>query len=245
MDAYLGPGASNVLIIVAGIIFAPYLYGPFLLYFRGSEPVLANWKFLNETDEPVGARSSELKTLGFKFAGYLQTRTGMRIGYFVHPRNKDSAEIILGLFSGRLDMLVFKTRFNDEFALEVGSSPNVPFRGAGNPRFHAFNFPQLTSTAVLYQVHLKLKEQYLDSRRPEIADSRAELFEFARKAEEVHAWRMLAWGLQLNRDRDRFVYTATGAIRAAWRTSWLTTALRKWWTLSQARRKMKELGITA
>ena len=207
MGGDLGPGVSEALFILVAVIFAPYLFGPFVFYFRGSQPVLVGWKVLDETDEPVGGRSGELTSLGFGFAGYLQIGTGMRLAYFTHPLNKDSAEVILGLFGGRLDTLVFKTRFEDDFALEVGSSPNVPFQGAGNPRFHAFNFPQLNATAVLYQVHLELREQYLDSRRPAIAEGRLELFEFARKAEEVHIWRMSAWGYKLSQNRDRFVLT--------------------------------------
>jgi hypothetical protein len=242
---HLGTGIDSAVIILLGMLLVPYVIGPFLLYFRGSQPLVAGWKVLDEADEPVGARSVELKNLGFKFTGYLLSRTGMRVAYFIHPQNKDSAEVIIGLLGDRLDTLIFKTRFEDDFALEVGSTAHAPFGGAGNPRFHAFNFPQLNSTGGLYQAHLKLKAQYLNSRRPVIDDGRGELFEFARKAEEVHVGHMSSWGYRLSASRERFVYTLPGAIRAGWSTCWPTTTLRKWRTLNQARAKIKELGLAA
>lgn len=54
MHSSLGPGFSEALVILAVVISGPYLFGPFLFYFRGSEPVLAGWRVLDETGEPIG-----------------------------------------------------------------------------------------------------------------------------------------------------------------------------------------------
>jgi hypothetical protein len=187
---------------------------------------------------------SNLKQLGFTLAGYLLRSEDARLRYlamFIHPQNKDSAEVFASDGQSSPALPVFKSRFEDGFAFEVGSSRIAPHEISGGPDFPAFNFPHVQSTAELYRMHLLLKIRFSKSRVPVVADGSGELREFARKAEEVHNYSMSSPGYKLNSTGTRYVYTLVGAMRAALWHQWPIAPIRRWSALLSARRHARRL----
>jgi hypothetical protein len=176
--------------VIVGLLLLQYAINCHLLYSRVSHPLHVLW-----TECGPEARKhfpefhfSDLERLGFRLAGYLVKSDGKRLRYcaiFIHSQNKDSAEVCPSDF---LRLPVFKTRFEDGFAFEVGGSGNTPHQISGGADFPAFNFPQVDSGAELSHLHLLLKRDFSISRLPVIADGTGELREFTRKAEEVHSY---------------------------------------------------------
>src|SRR5437016_3094939 len=114
--------------IIAGLLVGQYVLNSYLIYTRVSHPLHALWTECNldmQRQFPA-LHFSDLEQLGFRLAGYLAGSEGGRVLYlaiFVHPRNMDSAEVFaFSEGSTFLRLPVFKSRFADGFAFEVGNS---------------------------------------------------------------------------------------------------------------------------
>lgn len=239
----------STLAIVAGLLVIQYALNSYLIYSRVSHSLHVLWTEFN-----IDARQyfpdfyfSDLDQLGFSLAGYL-TRSdfsGAELTYlamFIHPQNKDSAEVIVSSRgTSSLTLPIFKARFEDGFAFEVGNYGMAPHEISGGPDFPAFNFPQVQSTAELYRMHNLLKKHLAKSRIPVVADGKGELAEFARKAEEVHRYSMSRPGYKLNSDGTRYAYTLAGAMRTAVDHQWPIAPIRRWSALLSARQHAKKL----
>src|SRR5437763_2017640 len=232
--------------IIAGLLAVQYVFNSYLIYTRVSHPLHVLW-----TEYSVDIRGkfpdfhlSDLEQLGFKLAGYLVRSEGARLRYlaiFVHPQNNDSAEVFASeMRASSFKLPIFKSRFRDGFAFEVGSHAIAPHEISGGPDFPAFNFPQVQSTAELYRIHRLLKIHLSKSRVSVVADGSGELREFVRKAEEVHDYSMLR-GYRLNSQGTQYVSTLRGALRAAWTHQWPIAPLRRWTALLSARRHARKL----
>ena len=196
ISVYLAANGSIVIWVLIGKLLLPYLLNTILLYRTNSSSLRVGWTVLDSTVEPIGVTSSELKVWDLclqdiwrgQRAGKLHTSCTRR----TRIRQRSSAVLVLTVhlswwFS------------NPGLTMVSFSTPGTPLMfliasQAGRSSRH-FNFPQLGSTADLYRVHSKLKEQFSSSRRAVIAEDKGELFEFARKAEEVHQWSRSNWGL--------------------------------------------------
>jgi hypothetical protein len=239
--------------IVAGLLLIQFVLNSYLIYSRVSHPLHVLW-----TEFDVDMRQhfpnlhfSDLEKLGFSLAGYLVKSDfsggGLfHLAIFIHSQNKDSAEVFVSNSGRSLFALpIFKSRFQDGFAFEVGNHGIAPHKISGGPNFPAFNFPQVQSTAELYRIHCLAKKHFSKSRVPVVAEGSGELSEFARKAEEVHQYTMSRPGYKLNSDGTCYAYTAPGAVRAALRHQWPITSIRRWSALVSARRHARKLESTA
>jgi hypothetical protein len=96
----------------------PFVQGPYLLYTRHWLPLRADYRIF---DGDLRAQFPEhriaaLSGLGFEFAGYLVQEPGarnvaLRLAVFIHPANKDSAQlakIVSGLRT--IPIVAFKSR---------------------------------------------------------------------------------------------------------------------------------------
>lgn len=236
----------STLAIFAGLLMVQYALNCYLIYTRASHPLHVLWtEHTSDASRHFsGFDLSNLEQLGFTLAGYVVRSEDTRLrclAMFVHPQNKDSAELFASDGQGSLALPIFKSRFEDGFAFEVGSSRVAPHEISGGPDFPAFNFPQAQSTVELYRMHCLLKKQYSKSRVPVVADGTGELREFSRRAEEVHNYSMSRPGYKLNPTGTRYAYTLAGAMRAALRHQWPINAICRWSTLLSARRHAREL----
>src|SRR5207245_7226343 len=145
--------------IMAGLLLGQYVLNSYLIYKRVSHPLNVLW-----TEWPSDIRGrfpefhfSDLEQLGFRLSGYLVRSDRAQLLYlaiFVHPQNKDSAEVFFSRGGSTfLTLPIFKSRFADGFAFEVGKSRVAPHQISGGPNFPAFNFPNVRSTAELYRIH--------------------------------------------------------------------------------------------
>ena len=226
--------------IIVGLLLVQYVLNSYLIYSRVSHPLNVLW---TEWPEDIGRRFpefhfSDLEQLGFRLSGCLVRSDGARLLYlaiFAHPQNKDSAEVFVsGEGSSFLTLPIFKSRFADGFAFEVGSSRVAPHQISGGPNFPAFNFPNARSTAELYRIHGLLKSELSKSRAPAVSEGSGELREFARKAEEVHNYSMSAPDYRISADGMHYAYTLRGAMRAAWQHQWPIAPIKRWVALRSA-----------
>jgi hypothetical protein len=228
----------------------PWIRGPYLLYSHHALPLRAGYETqsanatLPEFDNHV---SRAVERLGFKPAGVLTakpvySRLGIRVMMYVHPENKDSAQIgRIERRSGILPVLVFKRRFADGFAFETSNSRSAPI-SPPDPIFRVFRFPQLRSVSDLYRVHRKIKEEIGTNRVPSIANEEQELNEFVSRAKVVHQ-RDVSSGYRLNTVGDRYKPTIRGAIRRAWLLTWPVKPFRQMQVESEGTRKATALGL--
>jgi hypothetical protein len=160
----------------------------------------------------------------------------------VHPLNRDSAQV--GRVTARsrtVDVLVFKTRFDDGFAFETSNSGTPPIF-LPNPQCLIFRFPQIRWRADLYRIHQKIKEQFARDRHTVIGSKSEELSEFVVQAEKIHQ-RNAARDCKLNAAGDRYVYKVRGAIRHAWLHTWPVNFIRKMRLEYRAVKKAAELDL--
>ncbi len=235
---------------VTTVLAWPWIRGPYLLYSRHALPLRAEYEAqrahatLPEFDNHI---SHAVERLGFKPAGVLTTkpvysRLGIRVMMYVHPENKDSAQIgRITRRSGILPVLVFKSRFADGFAFETSNSRSAPIFPP-DPTFPVFRFPQLRSVSDLYRVHRKIKEELGANRVPSTTDEEQELNDFVTRAEVVHQ-RNLSSDYKLNTSGDRYKPTIRGAIRRAWLLTWPIKPFRQMQVESEGMRKAKTLGL--
>src|SRR5579859_110475 len=178
--------------IVFVVLLWPWVRGPYLLYTRHSLPLRAGFEVRSTNFEAGDFKGSvELHKMGFEFASIVSANSvpghrKVEAAIYVHPGNKDSAQLgRIATRVGPLNVMVFKTRFDDGSAFETSNSHTAPiFRP--DPQFQVFRFPQIRSRADLYRIHQKLKERFAATRRPVITDKAEELAEFIARAEIVH-----------------------------------------------------------
>jgi len=241
------PQHWRILSIVAGLLLAQFVLNSAFIYSRVSHPLHVLW-----TEWPGDIRGRfpeflffDLEQLGFCVSGYLVRSDLSRplfLAILVHPQNKDSAELFIsGEGESLLTLPIFKTRFADGFAFEVGNSRVVPHKILGGPNFPAFNFPNVHSTASLYRIHSLLKKEFSESRAPVVSEGSGEIREFARKAEEVHDYTMSGSNHRLSADGTKYRYTLIGALRAAWQHHWPIAPIKRWLALGSAIRHANRL----
>lgn len=253
------PAASRGLVIasVAAVVFFlyPFIEGPIRLHARGKLALHAGYRIVEEVAgeellaPPLAAyREKDLGTLGFVYAGRLispaeQKNIGVVVEIYLHEQNRDSAQlavIIGGLRS--IPVIVFKSRFDDGFAFET----NNIFRASvfkPDPTFPSFCFPSMRSTADLYALHRKLKEQFLTSKRPLISDKKGELADFIARAEMRHQRIANCGDYQLSREGDRHVNTWKGAFWHSWLLAWPVKQIRAIRLQNRSLRRAEELGM--
>jgi hypothetical protein len=228
----------------------PFVQGPYLLYTRHWLPLRADYRIF---DGDLRAQFPEhriaaLSGLGFEFAGYLVQEPGtrnvaLRLAVFIHPANKDSAQlakIVSGLRT--ILMVAFKSRFDDGFAYETSDSQAAtPFKR--DPNFQIFQFPGLRSTIDLYRLHCKIKEQFALTRRPTLADKDGEIAEFMARAEVVRQRHAHSGDYKLSPAGDRYVYTWRGAIRHSWLMGWPIKFFRVMRVHRRGMKRAEELGL--
>ncbi len=244
--------------IVLVVVLWPWVRGPYLLYKRGRLPRHARYAVQPTPPEAFNFFSSDLKALaglGFEFAGVLTkestpirpslplaSRPQVQLAMYIHPTNKDSAQVArVGSLSREIHTLVFKTRFDDGFAFETSSSFTAPVFPP-DPEFPVFRFAPLRYRPDLYRIHQKLKERFSTTRRAVIGDRSTELAEFVARAEKVHQ-RIAATDYKLSEAGDRYVFTARGAIRRAWLRTWPVDLIRQMRTQRKAMKTAEEFGL--
>jgi hypothetical protein len=240
-------------IVSAGTLvffLAPFVEGPYRLYTRHSMPVRAGFRVFDGDlrSEFPEHRLSQLSSLGFEVAGYLVQESGhsnvvVHLALFIHAANKDSAQlarVMTGL--GTISVLVFKSRFEDGFAFETSDS-HIAEIFKPDPNFPVFRFPLIRSTRDLYRLHSKIKERYVPSHRPTLADKGGELAEFIARAEIVRQRHAQRGGYRLAVAGDRYLYTWRGAIRHSWLMAWPIKRFRMMGMQRKARKMAEELGL--
>jgi hypothetical protein len=227
----------------------PFVQGPYLLYTRHKTPLHVNFRVIpGPTDpSPQAFRVAHLRALGFTSAGQLVHETGrnlmLHIEIFLHPQNQDSAqvsEIVGGLRT--IHTLGFKSRFEDGFAFETNNS-HIPPVFLPDPGYQVFRFPSLRSTADIYHLHRKIKERFLSSHRPTLADSEGEFAAFIERAEVAHQRHAQSGHYKLAPCGEHRIYTLKGAIRHAWLLAW---PIKQWRALRldyRAIKMAKDLGF--
>jgi hypothetical protein len=249
------PQAFAVFADLSAIVFVvtlwPWIRGPYLLSTRGGGLLLhAAFEAQSSTGIGVDGFSRDvvgsLINLGFDRAGILardvSDRVRTEVMIFVHQANGDSAQVGRVISRSRtLDMLVFKSRFEDGFAFETSSYPTAP-GSLPDPNFPVFRFSQIRGRSDLYRIHRKLKERFATSRRPVIASQSEELNDFVVRAEKVHQ-RIVARDFKLNAANDRYVLTLRGAIRRAWLGTWPVKQIRTMLMERRAFNTARELGL--
>jgi hypothetical protein len=237
----------GILSIIAGLLLLQFVVNSAFIYSRVSHPLHVLW-----TEWPGDIRGrfpefhfSDLEQLGFRLAGYLvrsEQSQPLFLAILVHPQSKDSAELFVsGEGESFLTLPIFKTRFADGFAFEVGNSRVVPHKILGGPDFPAFNFPNVRSTAALYHIHSLLKNEFSESRAPVVSEGSGETREFARKAEEVHTYNMSGSNYRLSADGAKYTYTLIGAMGAALQHQWPIAPIKRWFALRSAIRHTNRL----
>lgn len=228
----------------------PFVQGPYLLYTRHWLPLRADYRIFEGDlkSEFPEHRIKALSGLGFEFAGYLVQEPGtrnvaLRLAVFIHPANKDSAQlakIVSGLRT--VSIVAFKSRFDDGFAFETSDSHTAtPFKR--DPNYQVFPFPGLRSTNDLYRLHCKIKETFALSRRPVLADKDGEVAEFMARAEVVRQTHAHSGDYKLSPAGDRYFYTWSGAIRHSWLHGWPINFFRTMRVQSRGMKKAEELGL--
>jgi hypothetical protein len=253
------PAASRGLAIasVAAVAFFlyPFIEGPIRLHARGKLALHAGYRVAEEsTGEGLAAaplaayREKDLEELGFAYAGRLispaeQKNIGVVVEIYLHKQNRDSAqlaEIVGGLRS--IPVIVFKSRFDDGFAFETNNISRASIFES-DPSFPSFCFPAVRSTADLYHLHRKLKEQFLAGHCPMISDNEGELTDFIARAEMRHQRIASCGGYHLSDDRDCYVHTWKGAFWHSWLVAWPVKQIRALRLQSRSLRRAKELGM--
>ena len=228
----------------------PFVEGPYRLYRQGLLPLRADYRIFEGplTPDIPEYRVWELSYLGFKSTGRLVQEPGKRnvaarIELFVHPANKDSAQvghIVSGLRN--TPVLVFKARFEDGFAFETSNTRSAPVFKP-DPNFPVYRFPAVSSAKSLYRLHCKIKEQFALTHGRPIADPDEELNEFIRRAEIVHQRHARSGHYRLSSSGDGYVYTLRGAIRHSWLSAWPVKPLRASRVYSKSMKMADELGL--
>lgn len=253
------PVASRGLAItsIAAVAFFlyPFIEGPLRLHARGKLALHADYRIAQDltgeevTAPPLAAyRESDLGKLGFAYAGRVispaeKKNIGVVVEIYIHKQNQDSAqlaEIVGGL--NRIPVVVFKSRFEDGFAFETNNISRASIFTA-NPNFPSFCFPSVRSTADLYRLHRKLKEQFLTSKRPLVADKEGELADFITRAEMRHQRLASCGDYRLSAESDRYVHTWKGAIWHSWLLAWPVKQIRAIGLQSRSLRRAQELGM--
>ena len=226
--------------IIVGLLIGQFVLNSYFVYSRVSHPLHVLW---TEWPDDIRRRFpesqfSDLEHLGFRLSGCLVRSERAQVFFLailVHPQNKDSAELFVsGEGRSLLTLPIFKSRFADGFAFEVGNSRAAPHKIFGGPAFPAFNFPNVHSTAALYRIHGLLKNELSELRAPVVSEGPSELREFARKAEEVHNYSMSGPDYRLSADGAQYTYTLIGAMRAALQHQWPIAPIKRWFALRSA-----------
>jgi|SRR5579872_1252264 len=236
---------------VAAIAFFlyPFIEGPIRLHARGKLALHAGYQIAPQTSpDSLSFRDGQLQSLGFEYAGQIidpvaSRNVGVRLLMYVHEQNQDSAqvaEVISGLRT--IPALVFKSRFQDGFAFETNNMSQSRIF-PGDPEFPVFRFPALRSTADLYRIHRKIKEQFLTSRHPVMAGKEGELAEFIARAEIAHQRMAQCGDYELAPEGDRYVLTWKGALRQSWLLAWPVKQIRQLRLYSQSLKQAEELGL--
>jgi hypothetical protein len=89
-----------------------------------------------------------------------------------------------------------------------------------DPNYQVFRFPSLRSTADIYHLHRKIKERFLSSHRPTLADSKGEFAAFIEHAEVAHQRHAQSGHYKMAHCGEHRVYTLKGAIRHGWLMAW-------------------------
>jgi hypothetical protein len=210
----------------AAFFLWPFIQGPYLLYSRHKVPLHADYRIVNGPDDtsPQAYRVAHLKNLGFVSAGQIVHNTTqnvvLHVEMFLHSQNQDSAqvaEIVGGLRT--IHMLAFKSRFEDGFAFETNNG-HIPRVFPPDPNYQVFRFPSVRSTADIYHLHRKIKERFLSSHRPLLADSEGELAAFIEHTEGARKRHARSGYYKLAPCGEQYVYTLKGAIRHGWLLAW-------------------------
>ena len=228
----------------------PLIEGPFRLHAKGYLPLRANYRVIQDQTEPDlrSYRAGDLMRLGFTFAGQLVQPAGernvaVRLEVFLHPQNKDSAQlaqIVSGLRT--TPVLIFKTRFVDDFAFET-SDAHSPHMFGPDPNSPVFRFPVLRSTHDLYRLHCAIKEQFFHSHQAALADKEGEVAKFIARTEIAHQRLADSGDYKLAPSGDHYVYTWRGAIRQAWLAAWPVKPFRQLRLQSRAMKTAQQLGL--
>lgn len=237
-------------VLTAVFFFWPFLEGPYRLYTRSSRPLHAEYQpFMGEIQPSLPQyRSADLEGLGFRFIGYIVQEPSVRqiatrLALFVHGENGDSAQlahVVSGLRT--VPLLVYKTRFDDNFAFETSNS-NTPKLFEPDPNFPTFRFPTVRSTGSLYRLHCKIRERVGASRRAMLAEGSGEIAEFIAAADRVNQRHVGSGRYKLSPTGDRYVYTLTGAIRHSWLHTWPVKQFRQLNLERSSLRFAEELGL--
>lgn len=247
------PGAWRAFEIASAVAVAFFLYpfvdGPFRLHSRGKLALHAGYQIVQQPSlDPPSFRDAPLQSLGFEYAGQIiepagQRNVGVRLQLYVHEKNLDSAqvaEVIGGLRT--IPILAFKSRFQDDFAFETNDVHTAPIF-PGDPSRPVFRFPALRSTADLYRIHRKIKEEFLATHHPIMAGKDGELAEFIARAEIAHQRLAQCGDYQLSPEGDRYVPTWRGAFRQSWLLAWPVKHIRQLRLQSRSLKQAEELGM--
>jgi len=226
-----------------------FVLGPYRLYTKHSLALRADYRiFEGHIPDFPQYRVADLTRLGFTLAGQLvggsaNRNVEGRLAIFVHAENQDSAQLVQVVSGLRtIPLMVFKSRFEDGFAFETSDSHTAPlFEPDSN--FVVFRFPPLHSTSDLYRIHRKLKEQFVGSHRPVIADNDGEIAEFIAQAEIVRQRHANSGHYKLAPEGDRYIYTLAGAIRHAFLMTWPIKFFRYLKVRTNAMKMADELGL--
>jgi len=228
----------------------PFVEGPYLLYKRHSQPLDAPFRVFAGPlkSEFPQYRIRGLLEIGFEFAGQLVQGThgrnvAVQMQMFIHPANTDSAHLVKVLSGLRtVELLVFKSRFDDGFAFETSDSRTAPIFSP-DPNYRVFRFPSLRSTSDLYRLHRRIKDGFSLARRPVLARGDDELMEFIARAEVVRQRHAHSGDYKLGPAGDRYVYTLWGAILHGWLHAWPIKSFRTLRVESRGMKMAKELGL--
>ncbi len=235
--------------VAVAFFLYPFIEGPFRLHARGKLALHAGYQIVPQpSPDPPSFRDTQLQSLGFEYAGQIidpagGRNVGVRLQLYIHEKNLDSAqiaEVIGGLRT--IPVLVFKARFQDDFAFETNDVHTAPIF-PGDPSRPAFRFPALRSTADLYSIHRKIKEGFLVTHHPIMAGKEGELAEFIARAEIVHQRIAQCGDYQLSPEGDRYVPTWRGAFRQSWLLAWPVKQIRQWRLQSRSLKQAEELGM--
>jgi len=176
--------------------------------------------------------SSNLRHGGFEYAGQLldpaeQRNVALRVNFYVHLQNQDSA-YVAEIISGRqtISLVSFKSRFEDGFSFETNNVSSASLF-KDNPDHRSFRFPQVRSIDSLYRLHRRIKQDaVVDHHRPVIADKQGELAEFISRAEVLHQRMAQCGDYELSQDGGCYRHTWKGAIRQSWLLAWPVKQMR-------------------
>lgn len=227
----------------------PYIDGPYRLYRWHRVPLRPNLHRISAPPDPSPQphQVAGLIALEFISAGHLVMETEqnvvLHLEMFLHHGNQDSAhvaEIMSGLNTHHL--VGFKSRFDDGFAIETNDH-SMPAIFAPDPDYRVFRFPQVRRIGDLYRLHRKVKERFLASHRPILADADGEVAASIARSELVHQRHARRGTYKLAPSGEYYVYTWHAAIRHGWLQAWPIKRLRTIRIYGRANKMVSELGF--